>query len=173
MRSEKKIDRLEDRLASIENLLYTLVSNSQSTNAHAASKEQTRGTQSPLNPSPGSISPTEADVPTPALFEGETGLNTQSDYVRDLLVQVVGEMPSVGQNADVQEALTALEELVGRQKLERGPTISTYQQSIDRSLEGTDPARLERPPWSVVRAAIDKATGCWPHSRTILTDFLT
>jgi hypothetical protein len=44
MRSEKKIDRLEDRLISIESVLRIFASNASSANAHATSEEQTDGT---------------------------------------------------------------------------------------------------------------------------------
>jgi hypothetical protein len=73
---------------------------------------------------------------------------------------MVGKIPSVGQNAEVQEAFTALGELVMRQKRHKSPMTSTYTPLIDRSLGGTDPEKMARPPWSVVKAAIDKATGC-------------
>jgi hypothetical protein len=99
-------------------------------------------------------------VKTPAHFEGKTGNNTQSDYVRDLLVHVVGETPSVGQNAEVRAALTALGELVTRHNHETSLTTSLNQPLLDRSLTGIDSATVAQPPWEMVRFVLNKALGC-------------
>jgi hypothetical protein len=96
-------------------------------------------------------------VKTPAHFEGKTGNNTQSDYVRNLLVQVVGETPSVGQNAEVRAALAALGELVTRHNHDTALTTSLNQPLLDRSLASIDSATIGQPPWEVVRFALDKA----------------
>jgi hypothetical protein len=109
--SEKKIDRLEDRLVSIENLLLDLASKLHGNNAQAAPKEQMSKIQLPLNRRSERSPFTDTDKLESAPFEGETGINTQSDYVRDLLIQVVGETPSVSQSSDIREALTALEDI--------------------------------------------------------------
>ncbi|RYN28409.1 hypothetical protein AA0113_g6191 [Alternaria arborescens] len=106
--SEKKIDGLDDRLTNIENALASIASKLENNQTPSASREsfsQIRTQQSRLFDS--IVVPA---VETPAHFEGKTGNNTQSDYVRNLLVQVVGETPSVGQNAEVKAALTAMEE---------------------------------------------------------------
>jgi hypothetical protein len=169
LRSEKKIDRLEDRLASIEDVPLNLASNLKGKDIHAASKERISQIQSPSNCRSETTPLTVTDISIPVPFEGETGINTQSDYVRDLLIQVVGETPSMGQNADVREALTALEELVIRQKRDTSSATSTCQPVIDRSLARTDAAMLAQPPWDVVRLAIDKAMSCWPLSKPIYT----
>lgn len=102
----------------------------------------------------------EPELRTPAHFEGETGNNTQSDYVRDLLIQVIGETPSVGQNAEVRAALKALEELVTRHNHDTASTPSLSQPLLDRSLASIDSATIAQPPWEAVSFALDKALSC-------------
>ena len=102
---------------------------------------------------------------TPAHFEGKTGNNTQSDYVRNLLVQVVGETPSVGQNAEVRAALTAMEELVARHNHDTALTTSLNQPLLDCSVASVDIETLGRPPWEVVTSVLDKALSHSASSR--------
>jgi hypothetical protein len=153
--SEKKIDGLDDRLTNIENALASIASKLENNQTHSASGEsvgQIRRPQSRLFDS--IVVPA---VKTPACFEGKTGNNTQSDYVRNLLVQVVGETPSVGQNAEVRAALTAMEELVIRHNQDTGLTTSLNPPLLDRSLDSVDSETLGRPPWEVVTSVLDKA----------------
>ncbi|KAF9693429.1 hypothetical protein EKO04_008842 [Ascochyta lentis] len=94
---------------------------------------------------------------TPAPFEGETAINSQSGYARELLTKVVGNNPSIGQNEEIQSALNALGDLVTRQGHVTVPTTSTTQSLINRSLSDVDPGKLERPPWPVVREMLERA----------------
>ncbi|CAN9407683.1 unnamed protein product [Alternaria alternata] len=152
---EKKIDGLDDRLTNIEHALASIASkleNNQTPSASGKSVGQIRRPQSRLFDS--IVVPA---VKTPAHFEGKTGNNTQSDYVRNLLVQVVGETPSVGQNAEVKAALTAMEELVTRHNHDIALTTSLNQSLLDPSLAGVDIGTLGRPPWEVVTSVLDKA----------------
>ncbi|KAJ8110062.1 hypothetical protein OPT61_g6993 [Boeremia exigua] len=153
--SEKKIDRLEDRLASIENLLLNLGSKLDGINVDTPFNEQVNQS-APQSSRPTGSSSTETEETTPTAFEGETSISTQSGYVRELLVQVVGETPSVGQNAEVRAALTALEELVTPHKQDPA-AVSAAQPLVDRSYASIDTTKLPLPPWSVVKLAIDKA----------------
>jgi len=153
--SEKKIDGLDDRLTNIENALASIASkleNNQTPSASRESVSQIRTQQSRLFDS--IVVPA---VETPAHFEGKTGNNTQSNYVRNLLVQVVDETPSVGQNAEVKAALTAMEELVTRHNHDTALTTSLNQPLLDRSLASVDSETLGRPPWEVVTSVLDKA----------------
>ena len=102
------------------------------------------------NRSPGHI----ADAAILAPFEGETTITSQSDYARELLAQAVDRTPSIGQNAEVRSALTALGELVNQQ----GQNTSSTNPLINRSLAEFDPATLDRPPWDEVSNALDKAS---------------
>ncbi|KAJ4364697.1 hypothetical protein N0V83_009294 [Neocucurbitaria cava] len=102
-RSEKKIDRIEDRLSGIENVLEALASKLGNLDLRGDSAESSSQSRSSRT---GAI----ADTGTPAPFEGETTINSQSDYAREFLAQAVGSTPSIGHNAEVKSALAALEE---------------------------------------------------------------
>jgi hypothetical protein len=94
------------------------------------------------------------EAATPAPFEGETTINSQSDYARQLLTKVVGSTPSIEQNAEVKSALHALNELVPRP----GQAAPSANHSlINRSLADIDPEKLAKPPWDVVSSMVDEA----------------
>jgi hypothetical protein len=99
--------------------------------------------------------PTEATTPAP--FEGETAINRQSGYARELLTKVVGSNPSIGQNEEIKSALSALEELVTRQGHVTVSTTTTVHPLINRALADVDPGKLERPPWSAVKDMLERA----------------
>lgn len=165
---EKKIDRLESRLANIETVLAKIASKLEIKDAYTVLDEHVAQTESSSTQLNGRSFVTEAEAMTPTPFEGETGMNRQSDYVRELLVQVVGQTPSMGQNAEVKAALVALEELVTPSNHgDISPKLKT-QQLTDRPVTRTDSAKLEQPPWSVVKVAIDKAL---EHPTMIFTAF--
>ncbi|CAO2653775.1 Nn.00g031860.m01.CDS01 [Neocucurbitaria sp. VM-36] len=150
--SEKKIDRIEDRLASIENVLEALSSKLGNLDIRGDSAEtssQSRSSRVGTGRSPGVV----AEAATPAPFEGETAINSQSDYAREFLAKAVGSTPSIGHNAEIKSALTALEELVTQQ----GHNASENP-LINRSLASCDPGKLDRPPWDIVSDVLDKAT---------------
>jgi hypothetical protein len=94
------------------------------------------------------------EAPTPAPFEGESSINSQSDYAREMLAQAIGSTPSIGQNEEVKSALTALSDLVSQQS----NSTSSTNPLINRSLAELDPAKLERPPWNDVMLILEKAT---------------
>jgi hypothetical protein len=157
---EKKIDGLDNRLTNIENALASIASKLENNQTPAASGEWVSQVKTPQSRLSDRIVVPESEVKTPAHFEGKTGNNTQSDYVRDLLVHVVGETPSVGQNAEVRAALTAPGELVTRHNHETSLTTSLNQPLLDRSLTGIDSATVAQPPWEMVRFVLNKALGC-------------
>jgi hypothetical protein len=93
---------------------------------------------------------------TPAPFEGETAITSQSDYARELLAQAIGSTPSIDQNEEVKSALLALNELVPRPgQITASPAPAN--QPLIRSLAGVDPEKLERPPWQAVSHVLDLA----------------
>lgn len=157
--SEKKIDRLESRLASIEIILAKIALKLEIKDAYTVVDEQVVQPKLSSTQVNEKSSVTEAEATTPTPFEGETGMNRQSDYVRELLVQVVGQTPSMDQNAEVKAALTALEELVTPSNHGDISLKLNTQQLTDRSVTKIDSAKLEQPPWSVVKVAMDKALG--------------
>jgi hypothetical protein len=103
------------------------------------------------------------DAPTPAPFEGESSINSQSDYARAMLAQAIGSTSSIGQNEEVKMALTALAEMVSQQ----GQNNASSNPLINHALADIDPANLERPPWDTACYALEKASG-----RMLYTVFL-
>ena len=84
------------------------------------------------------------EATTPAPFEGETAINSQSGYARELLTKVVGNTPSIGQNEEIKSALSALGDLVIRQGHVTVPTTATTNSLINRALSDIDAGKLER-----------------------------
>ncbi len=152
--SVKKIDRIEDRLAGIENVLESLAAKLGNLDigrdSDSNSNSQPRSTRAAQTKSPSALL---VDTPTPATFEGETTINSQSDYAQKLLVQAIGNTPSIGENAEVKSALHALQELVSQQ----GQTTTTQYPLLNRSLANYDPANMDRPPWKDVVDVLGKA----------------
>ena len=160
--SEKKIDRIEDRLSGIENVLEKLASKlgdldlqRDSTEPSSQSRHSQVGSRVGSGKSPTSM--TEATTPTP--FEGETAINSQSGYARELLTEVIGNTPSIGQNEEIKSALSALGDIVTRQGHVTVPTTSATNSLINRALSDVDPGKLERPPWPAVKEMLDRAFG--------------
>jgi uncharacterized coiled-coil protein SlyX len=154
--SEKKIDRIEDRLAGIENVLANLASKLSDLDLQRDPTEtssQSRSSRKGVGRSPGTLD----EATTPAPFEGETTINSQSDYVRELLAKAVGSTPSIEQNAEVKSALSALNDLVARQGQIVAPSSLSVNALINRSLADVDPEKLTKPPWSAVTDMVARA----------------
>lgn len=149
--SERKIDRIEDRLAGIENVLASL--SSKLGNMDLAKDSPETGSQSRSSRAGRSPGSGLQEAPTPAPFEGESSINIQSVYAREMLAQVIDNTPSIGQNEEVKMALTALSEMVSQP----GQTMAPSNRLINRSLTEVDPTRLEQPPWMEVCNALDTA----------------
>lgn len=153
--SEKKIDRIEDRLAGIETVLASLAAKLVDLDLRRDSTEpssQSRSSRRAVGRSPGALE----EASTPAPFEGETTINSQSEYARELLAKAVGGTPSIEQNAEVKSALHDLNELVSRQG---SVTVSNDHSLVNRSLAEIDPEKLSKPPWEVVSSMVEKACG--------------
>ncbi|KAF2108829.1 fungal-specific transcription factor domain-containing protein [Lophiotrema nucula] len=151
--SEKKIDRIEDRLSGIEIVLEKLANRLSDIDVRKETTDSSSHTRSSrIGRSPNSSS----DVPesTPAPFEGESTLNSQSVFARELLEQAVGSTPSMGQNAEIKTALTSLQSMVSRQN----QTITIEPQPVfNTALADIDTTKLEKPPWDAVLDVIEKA----------------
>jgi hypothetical protein len=97
---------------------------------------------------------------TPAPFEGETAINSQSERARELLAQIVDNTPSIGQNEEVKSALQALSDLVTRQgQAANAATNHGNPALINRSLADIDPGKIETPPWNVASLMLKSAAG--------------
>ncbi|KAF1850792.1 uncharacterized protein K460DRAFT_361562 [Cucurbitaria berberidis CBS 394.84] len=162
---EKKIDRIEDRLSSIENVLGALASKLGNLDIRGASTEtssQPRLTRVGSGKSPGAV----AEAVTPAPFEGETTMNSQSDYAREFVARAVGSTPSIGQDAEIRSALTALGELVTQQNAASANSI------VNRPLADFDAETLDRPPWDAVGHTLLEATKYTTVSSLVVFPFL-
>ncbi|KAL1608578.1 hypothetical protein SLS60_003522 [Paraconiothyrium brasiliense] len=168
---EKKIDRIEDRLAGIEHVLEALSHKLSNLDIKAdlehssQSKHGIATTRSPRSNS-------GANVSTPA-FEGETTINRQSEFARELLEQAVGRTPSIEQNTEIKAALTSLQNMVTRQ----GANANTITASLtypfsNKALAEIDHTKLERPPWDLVNEVIDKASVYPTMSFAVVFPFL-
>lgn len=154
--SEKKIDRIEDRLAGIEYVLESLATKLGDLDIRrdfTDNSSQSRSSRKGVGKSPGPLT----EAPTPAPFEGETAMDSQSGYVQEFLAKAVDSTPSIGQNAEVKSALLALNDLVTRQGHAAAPTTPSSHALINRSLAEIDPENLEKPPWETVSDVLDNA----------------
>lgn len=159
MRSERKIDRIEDRLAGIEHVLESLAAKLGNLDIQKDSSELSSQSRS-NKPSVGRSPRSSSDAHTPAPFEGETTINRQSDFARELLEHAVGNTPSIEQNAEIKAALTSLQDMVSRQSHYSTTISGTASQPLfNKALADIDHVKLERPPWNVVSDVIDKASG--------------
>jgi hypothetical protein len=156
--SEKKIDRIEDRLSGIEQILERLATKLADLELPKHQKtEQTSQSKSTSKTSRSPHSSIDVHNSTPAPFEGETALNAQSEVARALLLQAVGNTPSMRQNTEVQATLASLKELVSKQN-QSTSTTNEPQPFFNKSLADIDATKLDRPPWEAASDVIDKAS---------------
>lgn len=107
--SEKKIDRIEDRLTGIEEALKRLTINlsqhqGPDTSSPGAQIQSERGTSTDPD--------AYANVEGYSLFEGDTALNSHSEFAKDVVERAVSDSPSTGQNAAIASALRSLQGIV-------------------------------------------------------------
>jgi hypothetical protein len=158
--SEKKIDRIEDRLSGIETVLAKLAAKLGDLDLHNNSAEpssQSRSSRVGSRTGSGKSPLVTTGVTNPAPFEGETTIQSQSGYARELLTKVVGDTPSIGQNEEIKSALSALGEIVTRQGNVSASASSANHCLINRSLMDVDAGKLERPPWLAVKTMLERA----------------
>jgi hypothetical protein len=157
--SEKKIDRIEDRLASIELVLEKLAAKLGNIDIQSSHTEQSSQTKcSRVGKNPESLSEAVIILSSSAPFEGETTFNSQSGLARDFLEQAVGNTPSIGQNADIKAALTSLQDMVAQQAQKKSTVNIQTMPHFTYALYDIDPAKLERPPWEAVEDVLEKAS---------------
>jgi hypothetical protein len=169
--SEKKIDRIEDRLASIEHVLESL-SNKLGNLDLKGEFEHSSQSRSAIAVTRSPRSNSEANVATPA-FEGETTINRQSEFARELLEHAVGSTPSIEQNVEIKAALTSLQNMVTRQSANPNTiTASLTYPFSNKALAEVDHTKLERPPWDLVNEVIDKASVYPTMSFAVVFPFL-
>jgi uncharacterized coiled-coil protein SlyX len=157
--SEKKIDRIEDRLAGIEQVLENLAAklgNLDIQNSHTEQSSQTKSSR--VGKSPKSLSEAVIITSNSTPFEGETAFNSQSGLARDFLEQAVGNTPSIVLNADIQAALTSLQDMVAQQAQRKSTTNIQTMPHFTHALTDIDPAKLERPPWDAVEDVLEMAS---------------
>lgn len=151
---EKKIDRIEDRLAGIEIVLEKLANKLGNLDIQNADTG-THSRSSKTGRSPHSSTDVHADTPAP--FEGDTSMNIQSEFARELLEKAVGSTPSIGQNAEIKAALNMLQDMVSKQNTLKS-TTSDPQPFLSRDLSGINAAKLPHPPWKVSKEILDNAS---------------
>ncbi|KAF2472790.1 fungal-specific transcription factor domain-containing protein [Lindgomyces ingoldianus] len=153
---ERKIDRIEDRLAGIENVLESLAAKLGNLDIKSETSEPstTQSKSSRIGRSPNSSA--EVNAPSPAPFEGETTLNTQSTFARDYLERTVVNT-SIGQNPQVKAALTSLQSMVKRQN-QNVTSKTDAPLFVHKAASDVNISQLERPPWEAASDVLDKAT---------------
>lgn len=117
------------------------------------SSEQNSQARPKSGRSPNSNSDVTA-VDSPAQFEGETTLNTQSGLARDLLERALVSTPAIGDNSEIKAALKSLQNLVTKQKNPSKTSEYSYQWNPPSGLDGS---QLELPPWESVESVLEKA----------------
>ncbi|CAI6230604.1 unnamed protein product [Periconia digitata] len=168
---EKKIDRIEDRLAGIEHVLEKLATRLSNVDISHDVLEPASQAKSRIS---SGRSASETNAGTPAPFEGETTLNRQSVFARELLEQAVGSTPSMEQNADIKDALSSLQDMVTRQGHYTNAIPASFSQPyFNRSLADIDATKLEIPPWDVASEVLDKGSVYPTMSFAIVFPFLS
>ncbi|KAJ4287806.1 hypothetical protein N0V90_012510 [Kalmusia sp. IMI 367209] len=164
---------IEDRLAGIEHVLEALSNKLGNLDLKGDFEQNSQPRSNKISATRSPRSGSEANNSTPAPFEGETTINRQSEFARELLEQAVGSTPSIEQNAEIKAALTSLQDMVTRQGAYTNmmTTSLTYPFS-NKSLADLDHANLERPPWELVNEVIDKASVYPTMSFAVVFPFL-
>lgn len=176
--SEKKIEIIDQRLAGIEHLLRDLTVNHGSNNKtpfqqeeetrsrvsssdafHEERKEQNR---LPLLPAttPGTASRAESPLrnKTSPEFEGEPSTSAHSAYASELFEKVVVKTPLAEHSPEMMNALSALKDIVERQKLPSSVHTLRFAGQKPAAAK-VDFSKLEMPPLNVVLALLKNAKG--------------
>lgn len=148
--SEKKIDRIEERLASLESTLKS-IANSLS---HGSLSSLPTPTSHDVSFRAREESPAEDDA-TPA-FEGESSLTAQSVFATEYLSTAVGD-GSFTQNQDINTALQSLRSLVSKQNIKSAVYAPRFHSR--RSQATFSPTSLKLPPLDAVMECMRKGEG--------------
>lgn len=159
LNSEKKIDRIEERLSGIETVLDALLSKLDNLDMNSRNG-------SPPKHSQGGPSPLPHDAKEPEIiFEGSTALNSHSEFARNVLERAVVNTPSMNMNPELKDALTNLQNIVNRQNM---PTSFESRVLLNPAAFDNSTTPLERPPWEIVEAVLTQAIGAYPLETTPL-----
>ncbi|KAF2495469.1 hypothetical protein BU16DRAFT_461129 [Lophium mytilinum] len=139
---EKKIDRIEDRLVSIERMLRMLTTDMTAT--------QHNSPDSGISVAPASHAYEEANPPLDdeVPFEGDTSLNAHTVFASRLLEQKVGSDGFTGQNPEMVAALSSLRNIVSKEftEAETGQSGDTPRSNAGKPRQTS----IERPPRHLV-----------------------
>jgi hypothetical protein len=138
---EKVLEKLADKLGNLD---------LQKNPEHSIQSGVSRVAKSPLPI-------TDVQAHTPAPFEGDTTMNSQSAFARELLEKAVEETPSIGLNAEIRVALSSLQNMFSTQN-QFYSTTNEPQPFFNKLLAETDPKQLQAPPWEAVEDVLDKAS---------------
>ncbi|KAF1997763.1 hypothetical protein P154DRAFT_547189 [Amniculicola lignicola CBS 123094] len=170
---ERKIDRIEDRLTGIETVLESLAAKfgNLDVSKDASTPSSQQKSSGRFGKSPHS-SNDFGSVETPAPFEGEMTLNSQSEFAREYLEHVVHSTPSIGQNADIKAALSTLQNMVSNRQAQEASSKSESQPFLNPKLADIDASKLERPPWEAVDDVLSKASAFPTMAFAVIFPFL-
>ncbi|OAX77900.1 hypothetical protein ACJ72_07796 [Emergomyces africanus] len=180
LHDEKRIEIIDQRLAGIEHLLRDLTVNNGSNKSPFQQQEESRSRvassdafleerkeqkQLPSLPSttPGAASraaPPPNDR-TSAEFEGEPSTSAHSAYASELFENVVVKTPLAEHSPEMMNALSALKDIVERQKRHFSVHTSRFAGQKPPSSK-VDLSKLEMPPLDVVLAALKNAKESHP-----------
>ncbi|RDI77480.1 hypothetical protein Vi05172_g12470 [Venturia inaequalis] len=163
---EKKIDGIEDRLASIEQTLKALTSRLTSS-SHLSSKSST---SSPARTD--SLSKA-AVTESPAAFEGNTTTHAHSIFAREVLEKAVESSPMTGRNPDITAALQSLHGMVSRLSVQASTheSISAFPY-LPETTDISSLKDLQLPPQNCVHELFKKTREVEPVTFTKLFPFL-
>jgi hypothetical protein len=157
--SERKIDRIEERLASLESMLKSVVCMRSQVNPAPSNSAQVEVTVRP-RPSKQAVSfaSTKKNDSTRA-FEGDSSLTAHSLQASDFLSTAV-QHERFRDNPEMHAALQSLHGIVSRQHM-----ISVNQEALFSSSKGLEDFSatnsLSLPPVDVVLPCISKVEGEW------------
>ncbi|KKZ62349.1 hypothetical protein EMCG_03235 [[Emmonsia] crescens] len=181
LHGEKRIEIIDQRLAGIEHLLRDLAVNNGSNNKtpfqqqeetrsrvsssdafHEEPKEQKR---LPLLPATAPRTASRAESPprnkTSAEFEGEPSTSAHSAYASELFEKVVVKTPLAEHCPEMMNALSALKDIVERQKLPSSVHTLRFAGQKPAAAK-VDFSKLEMPPLNVVLALLKNAKESHP-----------
>ncbi|TGZ81937.1 hypothetical protein EX30DRAFT_318588, partial [Ascodesmis nigricans] len=174
---EKKIDRIEERLAGIENILraslnhthHTAISYASSTPSQFSRRHSPSATSQSLSKSECE----QQNADTPDTFEGDTSLTAHSKYASELLERAVETTQIAGQSPEMTAALDSLRNIVNRQNYQS--TMHDFRFPSHQHQRGHPAKRyfdLPLPPAQAVRTILRQLKLDGAFSFTVFFPFL-
>ncbi|RAL09064.1 putative C6 transcription factor [Aspergillus homomorphus CBS 101889] len=173
---ERKIDLIEERLGSIENLLRELRSNTATTGSGPESYYHSTPISSRMSPSAtghASSGPVPVEDPeaTPA-FEGNSSLAAHSAYASEFLETAVSRSALQVSSPTIQAALSTLKQMVSMQDHQAHSPAREIRFPNQKSILGSGIRDLAMPPVQVVLSLLRKFKEK-PNSLQGVSPFLT